>query len=101
MKEILIMEDEETWGGWENATILETTDETYHLMIDQHLDPKQLGLWPNTVKRAWKVAKGQLILVGYGLWDHPDIGDWQDEVSRGDTLRSFREWLEHREEVTR
>lgn len=32
------------------------------------------------------------------LWDHPDIGDWQQEVHNGDTLRSFREWLTWRSE---
>lgn len=28
------------------------------------------------------------------LWNHPRIGDWQEEVHNGDTLRSFREWLD-------
>ena len=28
-------------------------------------------------------------------WDHPDLDDWRYEVSNGDTLRSFAEWLEH------
>lgn len=29
----------------------------------------------------------------HDLWNHPRIGDWQEEVHNGDTLRSFREWL--------
>lgn len=32
------------------------------------------------------------------LWNHPDLRDWQHEVSNGDTLRSFREWLAWRSE---
>lgn len=31
-------------------------------------------------------------------WGHADLGDWRYEVTNGDTLRSFAEWLEARAE---
>lgn len=32
------------------------------------------------------------------LAEHPLYGDWQYEVTNGDTCLGFREWLEHKEE---
>lgn len=32
------------------------------------------------------------------LWEHPDLGDWQAEAGRGDTLRGFADWLAWRAE---